>query len=193
MKNLGWQGKAVPNLDFVTLDGEQKNLSDFHGKWVFLLFRRYLGCPVCRMDVDRLTLDKAKPGQGDLFQNRGLPDDVEVIIVIQSGENVLRETLEGQMPGGMTAVPDPNGVIFKRFGIGKAGLTQYAGPRVMLQVARAIREGYRRGRREGEERQLPADLIIDPKGIIRFVHLAADISDTTSLEELFRIKERVSS
>lgn len=191
MEGLCRPGTAVPELDIVTLEGEQKNICDLKGKWVVLLFRRYLGCPLCRMELDSLTqCDLAAASEKSPAACR-VPANTEVVIFIQSDPATVRDALAGKLPEGMTAVADPEGVFYKKFGIGRANLIQYAAPRVLLKVFRAGREGYRRGRREGVERQLPAELIVDPGGIIRYAHIARDISDTVPLEELFRVKETI--
>lgn len=191
MEGMCRPGTAVPELDIVSLEGKQKNICDLQGKWVVLLFRRYLGCPLCRMELDSLTLCHITGAGGELQPACQVPENTEVIIFIQSDPAVVREELAGKLPEGMTAVADPEGLFYQKFGIGRANLIQYAAPRVLLKLFRAGREGYRRGRVEGEARQLPAELIIDPKGIIRYKHVARDISDIVPLEELFRVKETI--
>lgn len=193
MKDKYAAGAPAPTTTFMTTAGDEKSLEDYKGKWVILMFRRYLGCPLCRREIEPLLCSEAGcaiPGtEGEHIAPDG---DLEIIITLQSSPQVVLETYPMSHPQCVTLVPDPASTLYHDFGVNKCTVFKYLTPAVLKAANQAKKEGYKHGAKEGEERQLPAEFIVDPAGIIRFARYGSNIADSASLAELMQIKEGLS-
>ena len=163
-------GMAVPDFRYDTID---KRAVDFrpntNGQRGALFFLRYVGCPVCQLKLAQLTKDH------DLFHGAGL----RVFAVLQSNPSTVAEALSGrQLP--FTIICDPDGEIFERFGVAPGNLLTYLAPSALRESRRASREGFRHGKREGNEMQLPAVFVTTEKGLIEYAYYGATIADVPS-------------
>ncbi len=184
-------GAMAPETEFVTAAGEKKTLSHFKGRWIVLLFRRYLGCPLCRREMDKLLGGREDCAAARLAEGFESSDGLEVVAVFQSDPSVVKDAFPGGAPKCVTLVADPVGTLYRDFGVNKGSIFQYLAPPVLRAAMRAKKEGYQHGSKEGEEKQLPAEFIIDPEGIIRFARYGNNIADSASLEELLKFKEEL--
>ncbi len=193
MKQEFLSGSPAPDTAFMTTAGDKKFLEDYRGKWVILMFRRYLGCPLCRQEIEPLICSEAGcaiPGREGI--DAAADGDMEIMIIVQSSAQVLLEAYPNPHPQCLTLVPDPAGTLYHDFGVNKGTVFQYLALPVLKAANRAKKEGYKHGAKEGEERQLPAEFIVDPTGIIRFARYGSNIADSASLAELMQIKEGLS-
>lgn len=81
-------------------------------------------------------------------------------------------------------VCDPNLVLFKAYKLKRMGLLQLASPSLMVKGVKAMSQGYRMGKPQGDIYQLPGVFIIDTKGLIRLSHYGKDPADHPSAEDI---------
>ncbi len=155
-----WQS----GLSFYTQAGDQTSV---------LVFLRYLGCPVCQMEMARLKREI------DRFQDKG----AAVFVVIQSETAVVRSrTEEEDWP--FVLVCDPEASIFRQYGVEPGGVLKYLHPAGLVAAVRATAKGFRHGKFEGNETQVPAAFVISSRKKIEFAHYGKTISDVPSPEQL---------
>lgn len=80
---------------------------------------------------------------------------------------------------------DPSQRSHRAFEIGRGGLKSVVLERENLRRgARALQEGHRQGKPEGDVWQLPGAFVVDGEGIFRYAHYARRSSDTPPNQEL---------
>lgn len=131
-----------------------------------MVFLRYIGCPVCQMEMAGMKRDIG------LFREKG----VRVFVLLQSDCAVITAAADSiEWP--FTVVCDPDGKIFADYGVAPGGLLRYLHPSGLVAAIRATFQGYRHGKFEGKETQVPAAFILSPQKVIQFVHYGKTISD----------------
>jgi peroxiredoxin len=134
-----------------------------------LVFLRYQGCPVCQMEMAQL---KREIG---LFTQK----ETKVSIFLQSSpETVASATNEADWP--FSIVCDPQGAIFQRYAVESGGILKYLHPAGMIAAIKAVSQGFRHGKFEGKETQLPAAFVVNSMKIITYAYYGKHISDLPS-------------
>jgi len=134
-----------------------------------LVFLRYQGCPVCQMEMAHL---KREIG---LFTQK----ETEVFVFLQSSpETVASAAKEEDWP--FFIVCDPQGAIFQEYAVEPGGILKYLHPAGMIAAIKAVIQGFRHGKFEGKETQLPAAFAVNPMKIITYAYYGKHISDLPS-------------
>ncbi|HOX36622.1 MAG TPA: pyridoxal-phosphate dependent enzyme [Candidatus Brocadiia bacterium] len=166
------KGDIAPDFEVVTVKGETVSLSRFKGgKYVCLVFLRYVGCPICQMtmvhhkrEYDRLAAAGA-----------------DVIIFAQSPNEKLRKT-DAKKDFPFHLVGDPEREVYGLYGVGRGGLKHIIlGSHVAVK---ATLKGYMHGALGGDEFQLPADFIVGPDGRIAMAHYGRHAGDNMAPAQL---------
>ncbi len=167
---------GMPAPEFVTQDasGARFALSDFKGsKSVVLVFLRYAGCPICR-----LALHDLKDAYPD-FVARG----AEVAAFVQSPPETIRNSGDlSVFP--FRLIPDPQGKIYNLYGVGGGGLLGIIHPQTIAKGIKAVTLGFKQGKMEGNQWQLPGDFIVDVNGILKLARVGANAGDNLSPRDL---------
>jgi peroxiredoxin len=147
------------------------------GKKTVLLFLRYFGCTLCRLDMHLLREKYA-----EITAEEG-----QVLVVFQSDPAlVARETSADPFP--FKIICDPEQELYRRFDIkparSKLGL---AGGKTLAKLARLKKYNFVHGEYEGDELQLPACFVLDETLTIRYAHYAKNLADIPGPEELVSI------
>lgn len=160
-------GDRVPDFDFRTPWAPRQNFYDNIGNDpAVLVFLRYRGCPVCQMEMARLKREI------DLFAQRG----ARVLVFLQSSpESVASSSNMEAWP--FMIVCDPNGSIFRKFHVAPGGVLKYLHPAGAIAAIQSIVRGFRHGRFEGQETQLPAAFVVNPMKIITYAYYGKHIGD----------------
>ena len=158
-------------------EGEKSALEYLKGKRAFVVFLRYYGCTVCRVDMHNFTKSYAR------FAEKG----VDLCVVLQSDPDVVRrEAPEGTFP--FEIMCDPGQDVYRQFEImpAKSKLKMVSGDiGGLLRKAKQAKElGFEHGKYEGNEQQLPALILVDEEGIIRYSHYARNLTDMPSVDEM---------
>ena len=168
------KGDAAPDVEFDTPWKAKNFLHKACGNNPgVLIFLRYQGCPVCRMEMARL---KSRIG---LFEKK----HAKVFVFLQSRpETVANLSAEDDWP--FTIVCDPDGDIFRTYGVAPGGIFKYLHPAGLVAAIKATVLGFRHGKFEGHETQLPAVFITDAEQTIQFAYYGNTISDVPDPEEI---------
>jgi peroxiredoxin len=131
-----------------------------------LVFLRYQGCPVCQMEMAHL---KREIG---LFTQK----ETKIFVFLQSSSaTVASAANEGDWP--FIIVCDPQGTIFRKYAVESGGILKYLHPAGISAAIKAIRQGFRHGKFEGKETQLPAAFVVNSMKVITYAYYGRHISD----------------
>jgi peroxiredoxin len=151
------------------------------GKKTVLLFLRYFGCTLCRLDMHLLREKYAEiTGAGG-----------QVLVVLQSDPAlVARETEPDPFP--FKVICDPGQDLYRRFDIkpAKSKLT-LAGGKSMAKIAQLKKYPFTHGEYEGDELQLPACFVLDPSFTVRYARYAKNAADIPNPDELLKIIQEI--
>lgn len=163
-------GDSLPDLDVDTPFCKTVALSALlSGKPTMLLFLRYSGCSLCKLDMHELK------EHYDLVTQTG----GQVVVVLQSDPDKLAGELvtPGAFP--YTILCDPQQTLYQRFAVLPAvSQKDLMGPKLMEKMAAVQSRGIQHGEYEGNEMQLPAAFAVDGNGRLTFVHYAQGLGDT---------------
>lgn len=176
-------GMKAPDFRFDTPEGKSHSLFDsLKSGDTLLVFLRYVGCPICQMKIAELTRDF------DQFKKRM----VGLIVALQSEPETVKKVV------GKNGLPfpiacDPNEEIFKLYGVLPGSIFRYITPRTILSAVRSIAKGYRHGKYEGEERQLPAVFLVGKDKKILYAYYGKNVADVPGNKALLKIVEKHST
>ncbi len=167
-------GMPAPDFDARDAVGERFALSDYKGsKSVVLVFLRYAGCPICQLALHDLKDAYAK------FSARG----AEVAAFVQSPPETIRKSGDlSTFP--FRLIPDPQGKIYDLYGVGGGGMLGIVHPQTIAKGLKAVARGYKQGKMEGNQWQLPGDFIVDINGILKLARVGANAGDNLPPGEL---------
>jgi peroxiredoxin len=136
------------------------------GKSSVLIFLRYLGCPICQMDMASFKREI------NLIKQKG----AQLFVLLQSSAaTVAGLTNKEDWP--FTLICDPQGVIFQQYRVAAGGIINYLHPAGLIAAINATLKGYWHGKFEGKETQLPAVFIVTPDKMIQYAYYGENISD----------------
>jgi len=163
-------GDKAQDFDFQTPWSSRQSFYETVGdKPAVLVFLRYQGCPVCQMEMAHL---KREIG---LFTKK----QVNIFVFLQSPPaTVASVAQEGDWP--FFIVCDPQGVIFQKYAVESGGILKYLHPAGALAAIKAISQGFRHGKFEGQETQMPAAFVVNPMKIITCTYYGKHINDLPS-------------
>ena len=176
------QGEQFPNFSFHTADGQDLNVSDvLKGKTVFWVLR-YIGCTVCRLDVQMIK------ERYDEFKDK----NAQVFVVMQSDPEHVQNDLKATdtvLP--FSIITDPEQKIYNLLSIEPAESMEAMvgdGMDALKEKAKKAGDyGYSHGDYEGNEQQLPALFIVDEDGKAVYVHYAKTIMDMPNIDEVLAL------
>ena len=160
-------GMCAPDFAFETPWERDVGFDDAMGAApAVLFFLRYAGCPLCQMRVAEIHRESSQ------WRNMG----ATTFVVLQSRpESVAWLVSKKETP--FVPVCDPGGEVFSLYGVDPGGLHQYLAPSVLKKALAATGRGYRHGKREGREFQLPAVFVLQGGRRIRLAHYGKNIDD----------------
>ncbi|HWP80198.1 MAG TPA: PatB family C-S lyase [Candidatus Acidoferrum sp.] len=169
-------GDRLPDFEYDTPYISGLRLSEsLGGRPCALLFLRYYGCTVCRVDLHMLEEEYAK-----ITEAGG-----QVKVVFQSDAALLKEEL-GDKVLPFDIICDPEGRLYKRFGIraAKSKFELGASPAVVKKIMAAGKLGLSHGRYEGDELQLPACIVVAPDLTVKSAYYGKNAADTPDAAEI---------
>lgn len=173
-------GDKFPDLTVRTAYKADRKVKDvLKGRTVFWVLR-YIGCPVCRLDVALISKHYNE------FQEKG----AQVFVVMQSDKEHIRGTIgEGEIP--FEIICDEDMKFYETLMIKPAGsMEELAGnmqDKLREKGEMADRYGFEHGDYEGDEQQLPALFIVDEDGIITYAHYAKELIDMPDISEVLNL------
>ena len=163
-------GDKAPDFIFETPWERERRFYEAAGdKPAVLVFLRYLGCPICQIDMANL---KREIG---LIEQKG----ARLFVILQSSPDVVASaTKKEDWP--FTIICDPKGDLFRLYHVEPGGIIKYLHPAGLVAAIRATLQGYRHGKFEGHETQVPAVFIAAPDKVVKYAHYGRHISDVPS-------------
>lgn len=169
-------GDKLPDFEYDTPYVSGLRLSEsLGGRPCALLFLRYYGCTICRLDLHML-----EEQYGAVTSAGG-----QVKVVFQSDPTLLKEEL-GDKVLPFDIICDPEGRLYKRFGIrpAKSKFELGASAAVVKKIMAANKLGLAHGRYEGDELQLPACIVVMPDLTIKSVYYGKNAGDAPDAEKI---------
>lgn len=164
-------GDQIPKLALTTISGTPVNLPD-PAHLVHLQFRRFAGCPVCNRHLhDFLT-------RGDAITAAGVH---EVVLFHSSADKLLKyEELAA-----LDVVADPSRTVYDQFGVDRSAGASFH-PKAFGAALKGLTKGRSSLRLDVASGigGLPADVLIEPEGVVRAVHYGRHADDAWSVDEL---------
>lgn len=171
-------GHCVPVKALPVLDGPSIALPDRH-RIVHLQFRRFAGCPVCKLHLRSFAQRHAELDAAGVLE----------AAVFHSAAEKLRQH-QAALPFALIA--DPGMTLYRAFGVERS-LRSVLDPRAWSAIARGL-AAFGAGRQRGEPALgLPADFLIGRCGRVLACKYGAHADDQWSVDELLVIVERVRS
>lgn len=138
-----------------------------------LIFMRYYGCPVCQMEMAKIKQEI----------NSAEKKRARVFVILQSAPEIIASLIkEDDFP--FTIICDPQGKIFRLYGVEAGGLIKYLHPSGLIAAIKAVSKGFMHGKFEGKETQLPAAFAMAADKVINYAHHGKNISDMPSLDKI---------
>jgi peroxiredoxin len=167
-------GSRANDFRFETPWGDGKNFYEAaEDKPAVLVFLRYLGCPICQNDMANL---KREVG---LIKGKG----AKLFVILQSSPHTI-SSVTNKEDWPFTIICDPLGELFRLYGVEPGGIIKYLHPAGLISAIRATMQGYRHGKFEGYETQLPAVFIVGKDKMIKYAHYGRHLSDIPSPEAM---------
>ncbi|MGD0276695.1 MAG: redoxin domain-containing protein [Syntrophales bacterium] len=167
-------GSKAPDFSFNT--PWENNLSFYKetdNKKAVLFFLRYYGCSVCQMEMSSIRREINVLRQGD----------TKVFVILQSHPSTLTSLLR-KKDWPFIIVSDPQGDIFHLYHVEPGGILKYMHPAGLVAAIKAVSQGFRHGKFEGKETQMPAVLTISSDKTITFAYYGSNVGDIPSLTEI---------
>jgi len=176
--------EAVLALPVERPDGEPCALRDVLQPPAVLVVLRHFGCVGCDQQVVNLRPHLsmlAELGFSVVMVGNGAPEHARWF--------ADRHHLPAR---GVTLVTDPSHTVHDAMGLVRSVWSSF-GPRGLLGWARAIGRGYRQGGFLGDGRQQGGALVLDPRGVVRFLHRSTAIGHDPDAADLGRHALRVAA
>ena len=165
-------GVEAPEITGETWDGASVRLSALRGEKVWLTFFRYATCPLCNLRVHELI--KRYSG----FAEKGL----RVLAVFQSPPESIAEHVGKQGPP-FPLICDPSEELYAQYGV-EQSVAGFLSPGNLGGLIKARKKGFKVGRMEGTKSRLPAEFLIDEKGVIQNAFYARRIGEHLPFERV---------
>lgn len=142
-----------------------------------LVFLRYYGCPICRLDMHRFA-----EGYGQIQKTGG-----QLLVVLQSDPKTLSEQIQADtFP--FTILCDPDMELYRQLSIDPAAsMLKMMSLKALGKILKSKKQGFSHGQYEGNEQQLPAAFILTPEGTVSYVQYGKDVGDVPEVEELEKL------
>ncbi len=167
-------GKTIQPFEALDIQGRMVRLQDYAGQWVLLEFLRFVTCPRCSLRLYSLSLRYPQ------WQAAGL----QVIAFVESPAALIQErTYAREAP--FPIIADPGQEFYRRYGVKNSRWGLFIGGRWHhKEIEEAARLGFGQPEVVGNDYRMPADLIIDPKQVVRLAHYGRHSGDALPLAEI---------
>ncbi|MFO0914644.1 MAG: peroxiredoxin-like family protein [Pirellulales bacterium] len=168
-----------PAVDFRLTDaaGVEHTLSEYRGRWLWLVLHRHLACLLCREHVLELLPLK------DQLERGG----VSVAVVTFERRDVAARYAQA-VGLSWPMLIDADRHLYRAYGMPVAPWKRLLG---RWEIWKAYLRLVGRGRRvqlpTDDVHQLGGDIVIDPEGIVRLQHISVDPTDRPATADVLRL------
>ncbi|MFQ6607400.1 MAG: peroxiredoxin family protein [Fidelibacterota bacterium] len=163
-------GQRAPLFTMQDISGGIVNLGDLKGKKVLLSMFRYASCPFCNLRLFELSQHYKE------WQNRGL---VMIGVFESPSESISKYLGESKPP--FPIIPDPELKLHRLYCAESSWLRFLLSAPLLL---RPILKGFLPGRMEGDKAILPADFLIDRRGVISTAFYGGHLGDHINISKI---------
>lgn len=167
-------GDHVPKLTGLSLSGREVKLSDYTGSPLILSFYRYAGCQLCNLRMHDFI---------KRFKSIYEPAGINALAVFQSPiEKMEKYTSEHQAP--FEIISDPEYVWYEAFGLENSWTGLFKAMLKPKPFLRSVAKGYSRVDPDGSMNRMPADFLINEKGVIDVSFYSEDVSEHIPFKQI---------
>lgn len=173
----------APQFELIDIFNRTINLKNYRGKKILVAFFRHAGCPFCNVRVYNLQKRMEE------FRAKNL----EMIFFFESEKQTL---LNHQFHRDVNPIPlisDPQKIWYDAYGVESSGIKSAASHLTSFfpTVIRAKMKGVPVHLMEGNEsiKTIPAEFLIDEKGVVKVVHYARGLNDRMRLKVIEQFVE----
>lgn len=172
-------GEFAPDFTLTDMQGQRVSLSDFRGRRVWLLFNRQATCALCNPHHAAVI---------EMSRMAALAD-VQIVSVWGSDPQALRAGV-GRMNPPYPVLSDPVDETYDRYGLhfSLAGTLDHRNLRTLVQGFRMM--GPAALKSDGELTRMPAEFLIDERGVVEHAHYNTFGADWLSADTLLSWAER---
>lgn len=167
----------VPNFEAEDYLGRKINLDNHRGKKILLSFHVFASCPFCNLRINELENNYAQSWKELNF---------EMVHVFPSPGSKIAEFVGKNNPE-YIVIADPNKELYKQFGLKTSISGMFLGflkIRRLFKAFQVVNLFRSLKNNDAPMHQLPADFLIDEKGIIREAFYAKTVSDNLSISTI---------
>lgn len=159
-------GDEAPGVCLPSIEGSMFDTASLGGRRFMLSFYRFASCPFCNLRVHELVKRFAELGDG-----------FTMVAVFDSPlDNLRRHAAKHKAPFPILA--DETGILYERYGIERSTLGMFKGMLLRAPtLVKAMAKGYVPTSLKGSLITMPADFLIDERGIIQAAHYGKDEGD----------------
>lgn len=161
------EGDPVPDFEAYDHEGKRYTPAEWEGKQILLSFLRYASCPMCHARIQELIQQAQKWNP---------------VVVFQSPALSIEEALEGRKVP-IPLLADPEMELYNLFGV-ESSLWGLIRSFFTLNPYKAMAQGLKPKRIEGDIKRLPAEFLIGPDGHILKAHYGRYIGDYLPLKNI---------
>jgi len=167
-------GDQIDDLSLPAIDGTQFNLDQVKGRRYMISFMRFAACPFCQLRIHQLQ---------SRWQEIG--EDFTVIAVFDSSlENLQKHAQKQTAPFPILA--DESGEYYQKFSIkhSVSGMLKGMMLRMPTLLYAMFLKGYLPSSIKGDMTTLPADFLVNEKGVIDTIYHGKDSGDHMPFEQI---------
>ncbi|HEX9628163.1 MAG TPA: redoxin domain-containing protein [Acidiferrobacterales bacterium] len=167
-------GDKPPAVDLPGIDGTRFSTESLAGRRFMLSFFRFAACPFCNLRVHELVTRFAELGDG-----------FTVVAIFDSPLDNLKRNAGRQRPP-FPMLADEGNVYHRLYGVERSflGLLKGAILRLPSVLYGVVGKGYVPLSFKGHLATLPADLLVDERGVVRVAHYGSDPGDHLPFERV---------
>lgn len=167
---------TAPIINAKDIFDRQINLKDYQGKKVLVAFFRHAGCPFCNMRVHQLQQKEQELKAKNL----------EMIFFFESDEATLKRNVFHQSISPVPLIADPTQNWYTAYGVESSAFKSTVShiTSIIPAVIKAKLKGLPVHMMAGNEsiNTIPAEFLIDEKGIIKTVYYSKRLNDRMALK-----------
>lgn len=169
-------GQVAPDFLVQDINGREISLSSLKGKNVLLSFFRYAGCPWCNLAIHRLAEVQ------DKFRN----ENVTIVSFVQSTkENIEKNIMARHDPKPyFSIVADHERRVYDLYEVKDSAIAAIRSLPDIPDWLQSTKQGYTQTTIDGSLMLVPAQFVIDPRGIVISSHYGKNYNDTMTFIEI---------
>lgn len=176
-------GQKAPSFIVNDIWDNTIDLSEVDSEKILLSFFRYAECPMCNLQISKIMKIKT------LFKEKG----IMFIAVFESPSESLKNSIVDRHLFDFTIISDMHRELYNLYSVNPSWLKTLRTMTIkgLQHVYQSKKSGFKiLGKTEGTIHQIPADFLIDNKGIIQIAHYGTSIIDHFPLEIILNHNEQ---